>query len=404
MNNMEFVIKRIGDICSSSCSGGTPKSSEPSYYEGGTIPWLTTGEVNFKDIYETENKITELGLQKSAAKYIPINSVIVAMYGVTAGKSAINKIELTTNQACCNLQIDEKQANYRFVYYYLMLQSDQLNKLANGGAQQNLNSIIIKKFKIPLPDLSVQNKIANVLSNYDRIIENNNKRIRLLESIAESIYKEWFIRYRFPGCENYVFTDGYPVKWKKCKLREVAHESGKPLKKEFAKAFKYYLPIDCIPNRAMMLQGYDNIENAESSLESFSTGNILFGAMRTYFHKVVIAPFDGVTRSTCFIIDANNKKYQNYLYLFLYQDSTIDYSSTVSVGSTMPYVRWKDLNRIGLVMPDEVTIEKFNKIVDPILKQIRQMFFVNENLKKQRDALLPRLMSGDLSVEGKEIV
>lgn len=118
---MEYV--RIGDICSKICSGGTPASSNTNYYNGG-IPWLNTNEVNFCNIYSTNKTISQDGLEHSAAKYIPANTVIVAMYGVTAGKSAIAKVPLTTNQACCNLIIDKNKADYQYVYYFLKQQSD----------------------------------------------------------------------------------------------------------------------------------------------------------------------------------------------------------------------------------------------------------------------------------------
>lgn len=208
-----MTYTRLGDICLKICSGGTPTSSNVSYYNGG-IPWLNTNEVNFCNIYSTSKTISQKGLDNSAAKYIPVNTVIIAMYGVTAGKSAIAKIPLTTNQACCNLVIDEKQADYRYVYYFLKIQSENLNKLANGGAQQNLNSQIIKRFKIALPSLPVQNHIASILSTYDTLIENNMKRIRLLEKMAENLYKEWFVRFRFPGHENVEMVDGLPKGWK----------------------------------------------------------------------------------------------------------------------------------------------------------------------------------------------
>ena len=113
-----WSAKRLGNLCLRVSSGGTPLRSVPEYYENGTIPWLKTGEVKKGLIYDTEEKITENGLENSSTKLIPANSVIVAMYGDgdTAGNVAINKVPLTTNQACCNFTLNPEQANYRFVY------------------------------------------------------------------------------------------------------------------------------------------------------------------------------------------------------------------------------------------------------------------------------------------------
>ena len=170
----EWKEYRLEEICNRVCSGGTPSSRHDEYY-GGNIPWLNTKEVDFKPIYYTEKNITQEGLVNSSAKWIEKNSIVVAMYGATAGKTAITKIPLTTNQACCNLTINPDVADYRFVYYFLAYKFNELASLANGGAQQNLNAQIIKDFVIRLPEISLQKNIANILSALDDKIELNRK-------------------------------------------------------------------------------------------------------------------------------------------------------------------------------------------------------------------------------------
>ena len=182
----------IQQICSHICSGGTPKSTVAEYYDGN-IPWLNTKEINFNRIYETEKTITEEGLNNSSAKWIPANSVIVAMYGATAGKTAITKIPLTTNQACCNLTIDSTKADYRFVYYALFNDYSYLASLTNGGAQQNLNAQQIKEFEIPFPSLEEQKRIADILSSIDDKIELNRRINENLEQQAQALFKAWFV-------------------------------------------------------------------------------------------------------------------------------------------------------------------------------------------------------------------
>lgn len=163
----DVVWRTLGGICKKVVSGGTPQAGNPEYY-GGTIPWLRTQEVGWKDITDTAVKITEAGLNASSAKWIPENCVIVAMYGATAAKVAINKIPLTTNQACCNLEIDEKQALYRYVFHWLCKEYFSLKALGQGS-QSNINAQTIKQYKIPVPSLEVQAKIVNVLDNFDAI-------------------------------------------------------------------------------------------------------------------------------------------------------------------------------------------------------------------------------------------
>jgi type I restriction enzyme S subunit len=163
---------KLRDVCTKITSGGTPKSTNLTYY-GGNIPWLRTQEVNFIDIEHTDIYITQEGYDNSSAKWLPANTVIVAMYGVTAGKCAISKIPLTTNQACCNLVVDDSKADYRYIYYQLKLNYDKLLNLANGGAQQNLNAQIISDYAIDLLPLSEQHAIADTLSTLDAKIANN---------------------------------------------------------------------------------------------------------------------------------------------------------------------------------------------------------------------------------------
>lgn len=174
MSNLEELIeklcpdgveyKTIRDICKKIASGGTPTASKSEYYNG-YIPWLRTQEVDWKDILDTEIKITELGYNNSSTKWIPKNCVIVAMYGATAAKVAINKIPLTTNQACCNLEIDERIAEYKYVYYWLCKEYINLKSLGQGS-QHNINANIIKNYKLPVPPLEVQREIVRILDNF----------------------------------------------------------------------------------------------------------------------------------------------------------------------------------------------------------------------------------------------
>lgn len=161
----EVKYRTVKDVCKNVVSGGTPKSSNKAYY-GGNIPWLRTQEVDWIDIYETSMTITEEGLENSSAKWIPKNCVIVAMYGATAAKTAINKIPLTTNQACCNLEIDENIALYKYVYYWLC-KNYLVIKNMGQGSQSNINALTIKKFKIPIPPLPMQQEIVQTLDRFN---------------------------------------------------------------------------------------------------------------------------------------------------------------------------------------------------------------------------------------------
>ena len=162
LDGSEVEWRTIAEISNKVSSGGTPATSNNSYYENGNIPWLRTQEVDFKEIWDTDIKITEEGLNNSSAKWIPENCVIIAMYGATVGKIAINKIPLTTNQACANIEVNSEIAHYRYVFHYLMSQYEYIKSLGSGS-QTNINAQIVKKIKIPIPPLSVQTEIVKIL-------------------------------------------------------------------------------------------------------------------------------------------------------------------------------------------------------------------------------------------------
>lgn len=175
--------RALGEVAKKISSGGTPKTGILEYYNNGEIPWLRTQEVNFNDIYDTGVKIIEPGVKNSSAKWIPANCVIIAMYGATVGRVGINKIPMTTNQACANIEVNEEIAEYRYVYYCLANQYEYIKSLGTGS-QTNINAQIVKKLKIPIPPLSIQSQIVAILDTFDT----------LTQSISEGLPKEIKLR------------------------------------------------------------------------------------------------------------------------------------------------------------------------------------------------------------------
>ena len=178
----EVEWKTLGNIALKISSGGTPKTGVAEYYDGN-IPWLRTQEVNFGEIWETDIKITELGLKNSSARMIPANCVIVAMYGATVGKVGINKIPMATNQACANIQVNEKLANYRYVFHVLKSKYQYIKSLGTGS-QTNINAQIVKNLEIPIPTLDEQRRIVSILDKFEM----------LTNSITEGLPKEIALR------------------------------------------------------------------------------------------------------------------------------------------------------------------------------------------------------------------
>lgn len=161
----------LGEISAKVSSGATPLAGRAAYYEGGSIPWLRTQEIVWRDIWDTQVKITDEALRETAVRWIPQNCVIVAISGATAARAAVNKIPLTTNQHCCNLEIDSAQASYRYVFHWVTANYEKLKSLGQG-VRSDLNSGLIKSFPIAVPPLQEQERIASLLDKFDALIHN----------------------------------------------------------------------------------------------------------------------------------------------------------------------------------------------------------------------------------------
>ena len=160
--------KSLRDVSVRISSGGTPRKTNSAYYNGGTIPWLRTQEVEFNYIEKVSSFITEEGLRNSSAKWIPAHCVIVAISGATAGRSAVNNIPVTTNQHCCNIEVNEEMVEYKYVFYWVKSQYEKLKGLGRG-ARADLSAEIIANYPIPVPTLEVQQKIVSILDRFDTL-------------------------------------------------------------------------------------------------------------------------------------------------------------------------------------------------------------------------------------------
>ncbi|MFH1175581.1 MAG: restriction endonuclease subunit S [bacterium] len=186
LEGVEWV--ELGEVCETS-SGGTPLKSKNEFYEKGTIPWLRSGEVAQGEISKSELFITEEGLKKSSAKIFPKETVLIAMYGATAGQVGLLKFEATTNQAICGILPDEKFVP-EFLYFYLRTLTQEMVKLSGGGAQPNISQTIIKTLKIPLPSLEIQKKLVAEAEKEQQIINTNKQLIEIYEQKISDVLSE----------------------------------------------------------------------------------------------------------------------------------------------------------------------------------------------------------------------
>lgn len=383
----------IKNIAIKITSGGTPSTKIKQYYNGD-IPWLNTKEINFCRLTKTELSITEDGFKNSSAKWIPANSVIIAMYGATAGKACINKIPLTTNQACCNIIINNLISDYNFIYYSIKYSYDELVNLASGAAQQNLTLEIISKFTISLPPLAEQKAIAAVLGSLDDKIDLLHRQNATLERMAETLFRQWFIEEAQEDWREFSVSDF--VQYKK--------ETISPQNFPSQIFYQYSIPA------------FDRAKSPEVCLGSkilsnkfIVTGNmLLISKLNPQTPRVWLITDCPPSNSVCSteFIAISPYKEENIFFLFClfsYKPTMAALAQAASgTSGSHQRVKPKDILSIKFLSPSTEHITIFSKTVSYFFKKIKSNQQQIQSLEKLRDTLLPKLLSGEVRVRVDE--
>jgi type I restriction enzyme S subunit len=368
------------------------------YTETGTPVIMPQDIVDWKLSTEKIVRIPEehvLRLQRHKVEY---NDIIYPRRG-DVGKCALVEKEVgwICGTGCLKVKVDPDKANPKYIFYYL--QQSHIGKWielhSTGATMMNINSSTLNTLPLDIPSLAVQNKIIAFISAYDELIENSRKQIALLEEAAQRLYREWFVDFRFPGSTSH---NSHPQGWTEGVVSDIIEQSGTNTYKKLRDEYDCYVPIDVIPKKSLVYINPNSIEDAESSLVSFKKGDVLFGAMRVYFHKVCIARHNGLTRSTCFVLNVKESEYYGYATMLLFSEQFVDQANQLSSGTTMPYIKWPKFAQIPITIPSKEIALKFDKLMRPIIQQLLNLAIEIENLISARDKLLPKLMSGELKV------
>ena len=382
------MIIKIKDICSAVYSGGTPNKKHPEYYDGGEIPWLNTGEIAFNRICKTEKYISDIGFRSSSAKWVPANAVIVAMYGATAARTAITKIPLTTNQACCNLVVDEDKADYRYVYYYLCSQYTQLASLANGGAQQNLNAGQIKDYDIDLPDMATQRKVADLLTMLDDKIEVNNEINKNLLEQAQSIFTQEFL-----------MLDRIPDGWQESSLLGIAdYLNGLAMQKYRPKDDEQGLPVLKIKE---LRQGSCDF-NSELCSPSIKPeyivhdGDVIFSWSGSLLVDLWCGGTCGLNQH---LFKVTSSAYDKWFYYAWTNHHLQKFAAIAAdMATTMGHIKREELSKAEVLIPSQSDYDRIGGLLAPLYDLVIANRIESRKLASLRDELLPQLMSGQFDV------
>lgn len=382
----DWEVILAGDI-SSVVTGGTPSKVKPEYWNNGNINWMNSSEVNKKYIYEVENKITEIGLDNSNTKILPINTIMIALngQGKTRGTVAILKVESCCNQSLAGF-ICKEGTNYQFLFFFLQNMYDDLRNITGDGSRTGLNLNILRKLKIILPPLKEQEKIAEILSAWDDGIETLEKLIERKEILKKSLSQKYFQR------KNSIFQ------LKPHKLGEL-FKNRKETNCCDLELLSVCEGLGIVPRS--QLNAKDNSNENKSKYLKVCIGDLAYNTMRMWQGRCGVSSYEGIVSPAYTVcIPKNNIDVDYMYYLFKTPHMIHDfwrYSQGI-VDDTLN-LKFNNFEIIKVWIPDKGTQTKIAKLLKSYDEEIQLLNSKLKMLKEQKKGLMQKLLTGQIRVK-----
>jgi type I restriction enzyme S subunit len=316
------------------------------------------------------------------------NAVIIGRVGAYCGSVAYcsDKFWASDNTLVAFPASDEFDTH--FLFY--LLHETKLSRYAGGAAQPLVTQTVLKQVEVTVPPLPTQKRIASILSAYDELMENNQRRITKLEAMARTLYREWFVRTGKPTAAatgNRISTLGELCELVKQPFAESEH-ADRPL-----------LDLARMPQRTIAPAETGTASELTTSRILFEPGDTLFGAIRCYLHKVLAAHYPGVTNTSVLVLRPTHPHFRSLVALIASDTATIRWADTHSTGAKMPVINWGVFQTMPAPLPPDAQARQFESIAGPMLDQIGVLANQIQNLRRTRDLLLPRLLSGQVELK-----
>lgn len=406
---IDFPIVKIGELIKSGeaeiQTGPFGTQLKASDYSDHGYPVINVRNVGFGDIRtESLEFIDDRIAEKLPTHRLVQNDIVFGRKGAVERHGLITEAQEGWYQGsdCLRLRFNSSRINPKFISYFFRTQAHQdwmIAVCAFGATMASLNQDIVKLINIPVPPIGIQNKIVGLLSTYDDLIENNKRRITLLENLAEEIYREWFVRFRFPGWQEAEFEKGLPVNWQAFGLDQIAKfVMGQSPKSEFynrnGEGLPFHQGVGTFGKRFPTNEVYCSVTGREAK-----AGDVLFsvrapvGRLNIALEHMVIGRGLAAVR--------HHRGCQSYLYYLL--STAFSNEDIIGNGAIFNAVGKDELLSFKVLSPPSELVDAFEKRVKPIDEQIAVLIRQNEVLEKTKNQLLPRLISGKLSVENLDI-
>ncbi|MFN7891996.1 MAG: restriction endonuclease subunit S [Pirellula sp.] len=297
---------------------------------------------------------------------------------------------------------DFKGNDPRFLYYFL--KTLHLENFDTGSSNPTLNRNHLHKIEVVFPvDVDVQRKIAGILSAYDDLIENNRRRIAILERMAEELYREWFVRMRFPGYQNTKFIKGVPEGWEVKPLKSILAEIKSGIKKSELSNETLYVGLEHIPRHSLLLNDWSTGDSVDSNKLRFESRDILFSKIRPYLHKIVLAHVPGACSTDTIVLRPRKRSQEGFALMTVSSDTFVELATIASKGTKMPRADWGFLKEQNIPIPSDACLELFQNRFDVLFMQMVKLLQSNDLLNQAKCIKLNRLISGRVNVEKLKI-
>jgi len=405
MNRARWAARPLGK-CAKLLSGGTPNKDRSEFWEGD-IPWVSSGEMAELRIYDTPLHISEQGAIEGS-RLVPANTVLAVVRGMSLAKEfrvSITKREVAFNQDlkafACEPDVDPE-----FLFYSLLAHRSHIRELASEASHgtKRLETNILSEFEILVPRTQdEQHRVVHILSAYDDLIENNRRRMGLLEEAARQLYREWFVRLRFPGHEHTRKINGVLEGWERIYLGDACDTqygytetaTNEPVGPKFLRGTDInktaYIDWSTVP--------YCPIDELRHRKYQLRVGDIVIIRMADPGKVAIIErEIDAVFASYLIrLLPTDARLTPYYLFYVLSDDAYQGFISGVSTGSTRKAASAPLLVDFHLFIPPQTLLRTFEDAVRPIRQQITTLLIQNEKLRAARDLLLSRLISGEIT-------
>lgn len=366
---------------------------------------IKAGFIDYETVRYVEEKTYKKWTRRSKPKYGDVIFTREAPVGRVGRFTSLDN-NFFLGQRIFHYRTNPKLLDWQFLAY--ILQSDAIqgwvHGIAFGATVPHIKVEDAEKLKIPCPPIHIQQKIARILSAYDDLIENNLKRIKLLEEMAQLTYEEWFVRLKFPGHEQAVIDPetGLPEGWRMAKLFEEVKLIKNSVLPENLNSTTRYIGLEHMPRKSITLSEYGVASDVSSLKTVVKKGDIVFGKIRPYFHKVGIALVDCISSTDAIVVKASHKM-EGLILQVMFSNSFVSAATQSSNGTKMPRANWNVLKNYEFIIPAAHVLHKYADLSETIISSISNLVDQNQHLKEARDILLPRLMTGMIDVESLEL-